>query len=120
IPSKEWQYVPEGIVVPSGGEYRVNTEIGLSEARWDNPPPPETVIDNRKKQKSADASEASQNGEAQAGTEEAETEETLEAKRAAAFSACTSQGSELLAINIPPRTTIISDWFKEGDLGFVF
>ena len=51
---------------------------------------------------------------------EPEPEPDEEAKRTAAFSACTSQGPELLKIDIPPRAIIIADWFKEGDLGFVF
>jgi len=39
-PSKEWQTVPEGTVIPPGAHIRMNMETGLNEARWDNPPPP--------------------------------------------------------------------------------
>jgi len=43
IPSKDWQDVPDGIAVPPGGEYRINMGTGLSQARWDNPPPADQV-----------------------------------------------------------------------------
>ena len=37
IPSKEWQLVPEGTVIPPGAEIRMNLQ-GVTEARWANPP----------------------------------------------------------------------------------
>jgi hypothetical protein len=43
-----------------------------------------------------------------------------DAEREAAFSAAVVQGAQLLEINIPPKKIIIDDWYKEGDLGFVF
>jgi hypothetical protein len=71
IPSTQWQRVPDGVIAPSGGEYRVYKKCGtgpqwekvpdvvfgsgpgvIVEARWDNPPGPETVIDNRPKKPS--------------------------------------------------------------------
>jgi hypothetical protein len=72
IPSTQWQRVPDGVIAPPGGEYRVYKKYGtqwqfvpdgvfgpedcvIVEARWNNPPGPETVIDNRAKKK-ADAS----------------------------------------------------------------
>src|SRR6267378_4249668 len=43
VPSKEWQDVPEELVMPNGGEIRVNLATGKKQIRWDNPPPAETV-----------------------------------------------------------------------------
>ena len=43
-----------------------------------------------------------------------------ETKRATAFSESITQGGKLLNINLPPKKMIIDDWFKEGDLGFIF
>lgn len=45
IPSVDWQRVPEWAAVPAGGHYRMNPATGISEARWDKPPGPETVVD---------------------------------------------------------------------------
>ncbi len=47
VPSTQWQDVPDNVAVPPGGEYRVDIETGCRQARWDNPPGPETVIDRR-------------------------------------------------------------------------
>jgi Bifunctional DNA primase/polymerase, N-terminal len=43
VPSKEWQDVPEELVMPNGGVIRVNFTTGKKQIRWDNPPPPDTV-----------------------------------------------------------------------------
>jgi hypothetical protein len=43
VPSTQWQDVPDGIAVPPGGEYKINPNTGLRQARWDNPPPPDQV-----------------------------------------------------------------------------
>jgi AAA domain len=43
VPSTEWQDVPDWAVLPNGGEY----DMARRRARWDNPPPPETVTDKR-------------------------------------------------------------------------
>ena len=47
IPSNQFQPVPDWAAVPPGGEYKVNMATGVTEARWDKPPGPETVIDKR-------------------------------------------------------------------------
>jgi hypothetical protein len=39
-PSKDWQDIPEGMVMPNGGEFKMNMSTGRNQARWDNPPPP--------------------------------------------------------------------------------
>ena len=41
--------MPDDIVLPPGGEYRVNIKTGRKQARWDNSPGPETVIDRRRR-----------------------------------------------------------------------
>jgi hypothetical protein len=46
-PSSQWQSVPDWAAVPPGGEYRVNANAGTTQARWNTPPGPETVIDKR-------------------------------------------------------------------------
>jgi P4 family phage/plasmid primase-like protien len=43
VPSKEWQEVPEGLVMPNGGQIRSSFATGKKEIRWENPPPPESV-----------------------------------------------------------------------------
>jgi hypothetical protein len=43
VPSTQWQDVPDGIAVPPGGEYKIDLNTGLRQARWDNPPPPDQV-----------------------------------------------------------------------------
>ena len=40
--------------------------------------------------------------------------------RTQAFAEATIKGSDLLLVKIPPRKIVISDWYKEGDLGFVY
>jgi len=47
-------------------------------------------------------------------------EAAAQARRFQALSKATVKGSELLEIEIPPRQIILKDWFKEGDLGFIF
>src|ERR1700730_15296058 len=47
VPSKEYQNVPDWAAMPNGGEYKVNIDTGVNQARWDTPPGPETVIDKR-------------------------------------------------------------------------
>jgi hypothetical protein len=32
----------------------------------------------------------------------------------------TCVGEELAAVNLPPRAVIVDDWFKEGDLGYIY
>jgi len=44
VPSTEWQDVPDGTVLPPGGEYRIDFATGKNQARWDNPPAPATVM----------------------------------------------------------------------------
>jgi hypothetical protein len=34
VPSAEWQEVPEGVVMPNGGTFRMNLQTGKNEARW--------------------------------------------------------------------------------------
>jgi putative DNA primase/helicase len=46
VPSREWQDIPEGLVMPNGGEMRTSFATGREEIRWDNPPPPESVKPN--------------------------------------------------------------------------
>lgn len=58
IPSTEWQDVPDWAAVPPGGTYRVDMATGKSQARWDNPPGPETVVDKRKLAKTSTRSAA--------------------------------------------------------------
>jgi hypothetical protein len=41
-------------------------------------------------------------------------------RRATAFSEAITKGTSLLEIKLPPKKIIIDDWFKEGDLGFIF
>jgi hypothetical protein len=41
-------------------------------------------------------------------------------ERLTAFATATVNGPDLLSIKIPPRQVIISDWYREGDLGFVY
>jgi hypothetical protein len=48
VPSTQWQDIPEWAAIPPGGEYRFDIATGKSQARWDNPPGPETVVDKRK------------------------------------------------------------------------
>jgi hypothetical protein len=47
VPSKEWQTIPDWAAMPNGGEYRMNQASGINQARWDDPPGPETVFDKR-------------------------------------------------------------------------
>jgi hypothetical protein len=47
FPSRDWQDVPDWAAVSPGGEIRFDLSKGLTQARWDNPPGPETVIDKR-------------------------------------------------------------------------
>jgi putative DNA primase/helicase len=51
---------------------------------------------------------------------DAEQQEAKTKERTLAFSQAITKGSKLLEIEIPPRKVIIDDWYKEGDLGFVF
>src|ERR1700692_1356699 len=39
VPSKDWQDIPEGMVMPNGGEFRMNMPTGRNQARWETPPP---------------------------------------------------------------------------------
>jgi hypothetical protein len=41
-PSTEWQEIPEGIVLPNGGEYRFDQRTGKNYARWKSENLPET------------------------------------------------------------------------------
>jgi DNA-binding CsgD family transcriptional regulator len=41
-------------------------------------------------------------------------------ERSTAFAQSITKGSEMLNIELPPKCIIIDDWFKEGDLGFIF
>jgi hypothetical protein len=34
-----------------------------------------------------------------------------------AFAEATNKGSSLLSVEIPPRKTLIKDWYKKGELG---
>jgi AAA domain/Toprim-like len=55
------------------------------------------------------------------GLQQAQDEKAAaEEERLQAFLKATVKGSELLAIQIPPRQLIIKDWLREGDLGFIF
>jgi len=48
VPSKEWQDVPDWAdPLPPCGQYRNNFDTNRRQARWDNPPGPETVFDKR-------------------------------------------------------------------------
>jgi hypothetical protein len=47
VPSREWRDVPDWAGVPRDGEYRVDMNTGKKQARWDDPPGPETVVDMR-------------------------------------------------------------------------
>lgn len=51
-PSKDWQQVPEGTVVPPGGEYRMNPNAGTAEARWNEPPADPSTIAGQVQEKS--------------------------------------------------------------------
>lgn len=48
------------------------------------------------------------------------TEEEQLVQRVAAFSDSITKGNKLLEVKLPPKKVIIDDWFKEGDLGFIF
>ena len=111
IPSTEWQVVPEGVAVPPGGEYRANMATHISEARWDNPPGPETVIDNRKKKDTVDW-EASQNGDTQAETEEPES---ASPKVMIEF----LRPSQVIAYEPPPGIVLVGDNHIVRDAVFV-
>jgi hypothetical protein len=43
-----------------------------------------------------------------------------EPDRSVAFSQSITKGAKMLEIELPPKKLIIDDWFKEGDLGFIF
>jgi hypothetical protein len=48
VPSTDWQDVPDGVVLPNGGEYRMHFDTGVNQVRWNPPvPPASAVIDNR-------------------------------------------------------------------------
>jgi len=49
VPSTTWQDVPDYLAIPGGGgfEAKINIDTKCNQARWDNPPKPEEVIDKR-------------------------------------------------------------------------
>jgi putative DNA primase/helicase len=63
----------------------------------------------------ADSQTKQDKTDARSKQEEDETQ-----KRALAFGQAITKGSKLLEIQLPPKKVIIDDWYKEGDLGFVF
>jgi hypothetical protein len=49
-----------------------------------------------------------------------QTAEDEQEERRAAFARSITKGSQLLDIVLPPKKVIVDDWFKEGDLGFLY
>jgi hypothetical protein len=44
IPSTEWPEVPDGAILPNGGEYRMNMETGKNRVRWSEPVPSPNAV----------------------------------------------------------------------------
>jgi hypothetical protein len=133
IPSTKWQLVPEGVTAPPGGEYRVYKPDGngphweqvpegdiapdltsrtgvIVEARWDDPPGPETVIDNRPK-KSEPASDGEQpdhpvEGEPAGGTQE----ERTDAEQPSRIMIEVLRPSQILAYKPPADLVLVGDY----------